>query len=292
MGRISTRSGGIDGERRAAIGLQPGRRRILEKVLAISPLDLSILGRLVAPRTRRGEPPSERIPPADLLAGGRRGCKRAPTCEGHGGGDVASQALKPDGPGRYPTRIAESHREIEGSSVKLEETTRIANGGSPARTASGAARAVRSRRARPGRERRPLESYFQEIGGTRTLRREEEVILAKELEAATADLRDALYSIPCSAQHVIDRWDALRALSHTGAKLSESVGAEETGRDRRARRASGQAPARAAAAAREGDGQRARARRREDHPRAQGRAPLARPAGGAAPEGAADRSRR
>ncbi|MGH0038153.1 MAG: sigma-70 family RNA polymerase sigma factor [Myxococcota bacterium] len=81
----------------------------------------------------------------------------------------------------------------------------------------------------PGRERRPLESYFQEIGGTRTLKREEEVILAKDLEAATAKLRKALYAIPCSAKHVVSRWDALRALSHTGAKLSESVGDEETG---------------------------------------------------------------
>ncbi len=81
----------------------------------------------------------------------------------------------------------------------------------------------------PGRERRPLESYFQEIGGTRTLKREEEVVLAKDLEAATAALRDALYAIPVSAKHVVARWDALRALSHTGAKLSESVGDEETG---------------------------------------------------------------
>jgi len=81
----------------------------------------------------------------------------------------------------------------------------------------------------PGRERRPLESYFQEIGGTRTLKREEEVFLAKDLEAATQALREALYAIPSSAKHVVGRWDALRALSHTGAKLSESVGDEETG---------------------------------------------------------------
>jgi len=81
----------------------------------------------------------------------------------------------------------------------------------------------------PGRERRPLESYFQEIGGTRTLKREEEVVLAKELEEATAQLRDVLYAVPASAKHVVGRWDALRALSHTGAKLSESVGDEETG---------------------------------------------------------------
>jgi RNA polymerase primary sigma factor len=79
------------------------------------------------------------------------------------------------------------------------------------------------------RERRPLESYFQEIGGTRTLKREEEVVLAKELESATASLRVSLYSIPASARYVVDRWDGLRALSHTGAKLSESMGDEETG---------------------------------------------------------------
>jgi len=116
--------------------------------------------------------------------------------------------------------------------VKQEEAQQQLSedaGGSAARTTTGAARAVAADELDPGRERRPLESYFQEIGGTRTLRREEEVILAKELESATGELRDALYAIPCCAQHVVERWDALRALSHTGAKLSESVGDEETG---------------------------------------------------------------
>lgn len=93
----------------------------------------------------------------------------------------------------------------------------------------GATPVVAAEELDPGRERRPLESYFQEIGGTRTLKREEEVILAKDLESATAQLRAALYAIPYSAKHVVARWDALRALSHTGAKLSESVGDEETG---------------------------------------------------------------
>ena len=114
--------------------------------------------------------------------------------------------------------------------MKLEETqAQTTTSQSQPRAGSGAARAVAADELDPGRERRPLESYFQEIGGTRTLRREEEVILAKELEAATAELREALYSIPASSHHVIGRWDALRALSHTGAKLSESVGSEETG---------------------------------------------------------------
>ncbi len=83
--------------------------------------------------------------------------------------------------------------------------------------------------AEASRERRPLESYFQEIGGTVTLKREEEVALAKELQSSTQALRNALFSLPCSARHVVERWDALRALAHTGAKLSEAMGDEETG---------------------------------------------------------------
>jgi len=109
--------------------------------------------------------------------------------------------------------------------VKLEEKKKS----EAAPQASGATRAAPAEDLDPGRERRPLESYFQEIGGTRTLRREEEVLLAKELEAATQQLREALYAIPLCARHVVGRWDELRALSHTGAKLSESVGDEETG---------------------------------------------------------------
>jgi RNA polymerase sigma factor (sigma-70 family) len=118
----------------------------------------------------------------------------------------------------------------EQSQTKARSTPAAADTGAatPAPT-MGATAVVAAEELDPGRERRPLESYFQEIGGTRTLKREEEVVLAKDLEAATASLRDALYAIPISAKHVVARWDALRALSHTGAKLSESVGDEETG---------------------------------------------------------------
>ena len=110
--------------------------------------------------------------------------------------------------------------------MKLEDRQTTAATEVEARGPQGATASFASEDLDPGRERRPLESYFQEIGGTRTLRREEEVYLAKELEAATAALRGALYRIPCSSRHVVDRWDDLRALSHTGAKLSESMGDE------------------------------------------------------------------
>jgi len=109
------------------------------------------------------------------------------------------------------------------------QTKTAASNAAPAPAVMGATPVVAADELDPGRERRPLESYFQEIGGTRTLKREEEVYLAKDLEAATADLRESLYAIPCSSRHVVERWDALRALSHTGAKLSESSGDEETG---------------------------------------------------------------
>jgi RNA polymerase sigma factor (sigma-70 family) len=114
--------------------------------------------------------------------------------------------------------------------VKLDEQFEaVARREEPRRRTAGGAAALPAEDLDVARERRPLESYFQEIGGTRTLKREEEVQLAMELEAATAALRSGLYSIPLCARHVVKRWDALRALSHTGAKLSESAGDEETG---------------------------------------------------------------
>jgi RNA polymerase primary sigma factor len=113
--------------------------------------------------------------------------------------------------------------------VKLDDRFEAATGGGSAGQPGAARVALAGGGLDPSRERRPLESYFQEIGGTRTLRREEEVHLAKDLEDATRQLRAALYVVPCSARHVVERWDNLRALSHTGAKLSEAVGDEETG---------------------------------------------------------------
>lgn len=113
--------------------------------------------------------------------------------------------------------------------MKLDERNATVTVDVDSRGPIGATAASAAEDLDPGRERRPLESYFQEIGGTRTLRREEEVYLAKELEASTQALRTALYLLPCSPRHVVERWDTLRALSHTGAKLSESMGDEETG---------------------------------------------------------------
>ena len=127
------------------------------------------------------------------------------------------------------TRIGSAPTSRKGKKLKAEKQVETTSKVETGQGVTGATPVVSAEELDPGRERRPLESYFQEIGGTRTLKREEEVYLAKDLEAATAALRDALYAVPNSARHVVARWDALRALSHTGAKLSESVGDEETG---------------------------------------------------------------
>ena len=137
-----------------------------------------------------------------------------------GGGD-AEVVIQPTGGAGRPENREED--------VKLEEKYEAAPPAPAERRARGGAPVIPGDDPEAARERRPLESYFQEIGGTRTLKREEEVILAKDLESATALLRSSLYGIPLSARHVVERWDALRALSHTGAKLSESAGDEETG---------------------------------------------------------------
>ncbi len=111
---------------------------------------------------------------------------------------------------------------------KISELAPERDVSAPLKAAGGAAPVANTGGLDSARERRPLESYFHEIGGTRTLRREEEVILAKELQAATAGLRSVLYSIPASARFVVARWDELRGMSHTGAKISESASDEET----------------------------------------------------------------
>jgi DNA-directed RNA polymerase sigma subunit (sigma70/sigma32) len=165
-----------------------------------------------------------------------------------------------------------------GEGVKLEDRQTTAMVDAEARGGpTGATAAFSSDDLDPGRERRPLESYFQEIGGTRTLRREEEVLLAKELEAATQALRRRCM-IPCSPRHVVERWDELRALSHTGAKLSESMGDEETGEIaarveravKRLRTLLGERERRSRSAPRED----ARARRRPRSPRSSNKAQL------------------
>ncbi len=96
----------------------------------------------------------------------------------------------------------------------------------PAR--AGETRAAKSAGPRPAeyaRDRESLTAYFAEIAPIPTLSREEEKILAKEVEGATHALREAVLGVPWTARDVIARWRALAEGERTTARLSESFGA-------------------------------------------------------------------
>jgi RNA polymerase primary sigma factor len=90
----------------------------------------------------------------------------------------------------------------------------------PARTL--APRPMRDERA----SREPLAAYFADIAHIPTLSREEQVLLAKENEAATRAYREALYRIPLTARRVADVWRETLAAGRTTSKLSESYGTQ------------------------------------------------------------------
>ncbi len=71
-------------------------------------------------------------------------------------------------------------------------------------------------------DRDPLVSYFGDIGGIPTLQREHEVLLAKEIEAATHEFRAAILSIPFTAEEAVRTWCTLREQHRVTGKLSES----------------------------------------------------------------------
>ncbi len=70
-----------------------------------------------------------------------------------------------------------------------------------------------------------LSAYFAEIAPIPTLTREEETLIAKEVEAATHAFRAALLSLPWVARETVRQWRELAASERTTARLSESFGA-------------------------------------------------------------------
>ncbi len=69
-----------------------------------------------------------------------------------------------------------------------------------------------------------LAAYLADIAHIPTLSREEQMLLAKENEAATYAYRDALYRIPRSGREVVRLWRETRAAGRTTRRLSESYG--------------------------------------------------------------------
>ena len=63
-------------------------------------------------------------------------------------------------------------------------------------------------------ERQALESYLSDIGRTPTLRREDEVVLARDMEEALTEFRGCLFAIPWTAGEVVRIWRQRQSDGH------------------------------------------------------------------------------
>ncbi len=74
------------------------------------------------------------------------------------------------------------------------------------------------------RERSALVSYFADIAAIPTLTKEQEVLLAKEIEASTHEVRRVVLSAPYTAREAIRTWRGLQRDNRVTGKMSESFG--------------------------------------------------------------------
>lgn len=92
-----------------------------------------------------------------------------------------------------------------------------------------------SREETRSRDRSALGSYFDDIAAIPTLTKEEEVMLAKEIEASTYEFKTNVLSIPYTAKEVLAIWHSLRVENRVTGKMSESFGSgSPEGEDRSA----------------------------------------------------------
>jgi RNA polymerase primary sigma factor len=73
-------------------------------------------------------------------------------------------------------------------------------------------------------DRGALVSYFRDIAAIRTLKKEEEVLLAKEIEAATLAFREGMVRVPWTAAEAVRIWQGLRAEGRATGKMCEAFG--------------------------------------------------------------------
>ncbi len=73
-------------------------------------------------------------------------------------------------------------------------------------------------------ERGALVSYFRDIAEIPTLGKEDEVLLAKEIEAATLAFRDGMMNVPWTAKKAVRIWQGLKSENRATGKMCESFG--------------------------------------------------------------------
>jgi RNA polymerase primary sigma factor len=74
------------------------------------------------------------------------------------------------------------------------------------------------------RNRNTLLSYFNDIASIPTLTKEEEVMLAKEMESATFEMRAGILAVPFTWREAVQIWRGLQAENRVTAKMSEAYG--------------------------------------------------------------------
>ena len=73
-------------------------------------------------------------------------------------------------------------------------------------------------------ERGALVSYFKDIAEIKTLGKEEEVLLAKEIESSVLGFREGMLSIPWTALEAVRIWRTLKAEGRATGKMCEQFG--------------------------------------------------------------------
>jgi RNA polymerase primary sigma factor len=76
------------------------------------------------------------------------------------------------------------------------------------------------------RNRNTLLSYFNDIAHIPTLTKEQEVMLAKEMESATLEMREAILRVPLTWREAVDNWRRLQGENRVTAKMSEAYGSD------------------------------------------------------------------
>ena len=73
-------------------------------------------------------------------------------------------------------------------------------------------------------ERGALVSYFRDIAEIPTLKKEEEVLLAKEIEAAVLAFREGMVAVPWTSMEAVRIWSGLKSENRATGKMCESFG--------------------------------------------------------------------
>jgi RNA polymerase primary sigma factor len=107
-----------------------------------------------------------------------------------------------------------------------KSSAKAASTGSPAKPTERPRKASSRARRDPDRprERNALVSYFADIGSIPTLTKDQEVMLAKGIEAATGDVKQGILSVPYTARESVRIWLQLQKDNRVTGKMSESFG--------------------------------------------------------------------